>query len=432
MLTSFRVQNFKSYRDVTLALAPLTVLIGANASGKSNVIEALRLLSWIAAGNRLGSITHEVQGEGQAIRGAVEDLSSRGAARFQLACHTTHPQWDEYSIRLGRQDDNELYIAGEGLTGSWETAPLVNVVRDRRGPGDVRVAYNNFARGGKKPQVVCNNQMSVLAQLQSRALFAPHHTKSRQTIPRVASQYLAWMSNMVFLDPRPSLMRGYSFKTDRRLLSSGANLSGVLFGLCRKAPVRQRILYLVKALPEQDINAIDFIETPRNEAMVKLTETFGGGRTAYDATLLSDGTLRVLAIGATLLSAEKGSLVVVEEVDNGVHPSRAGLLLRHISEIAERRNLQMLISSHNPALVDAIPEEAVADVVFCHRDGKTGTSRLTRLADLPTYPQLAAQAPLGRLLTHGVIDRFVKEQPTPAERKRMALAWLERLQNDAD
>jgi len=166
--------------------------------------------------------------------------------------------------------------------------------------------------------------------------------------------------------------------------------------------------------------------------MVKLTETFGGGRTAYDATLLSDGTLRVLAIGATLLSAEKGSLVVVEEVDNGVHPSRAGLLLRHISEIAKRRNLRVLISSHNPALVDAIPEEAVADVVFCHRDGKTGTSRLTRLADLPTYPQLAAQAPLGRLLTHGVIDRFVKEQPTPAERKRMALAWLERLQNDAD
>jgi len=203
MLTSFRVQNFKSYPDATLALAPLTVLIGANASGKSNVIEALRLLSWIAAGNRLGSIAHEVQGEGQAIRGAVEDLSSRGAARFQLACHTTHPQWDEYSIRLGRQDDNELYIAGEGLTGSWETAPLVNVVKDRRGPGDVRVAYNNFARGGKKPQVVCNNQMSVLAQLQSRALFAPHHTKSRQTIPRVASQYLAWMSNMFFFGPAP-------------------------------------------------------------------------------------------------------------------------------------------------------------------------------------------------------------------------------------
>ena len=47
MLSSFTIQNFKSYRDATLKLAPLTVLIGANASGKSNAIEGLRLLSWI-------------------------------------------------------------------------------------------------------------------------------------------------------------------------------------------------------------------------------------------------------------------------------------------------------------------------------------------------------------------------------------------------
>ena len=48
MLSSFTIQDFKSYRKATLDLAPLTVLIGANASGKSNAIEALRLFSWIA------------------------------------------------------------------------------------------------------------------------------------------------------------------------------------------------------------------------------------------------------------------------------------------------------------------------------------------------------------------------------------------------
>ena len=106
--------------------------------------------------------------------------------------------------------------------------------------------------------------------------------------------------------------------------------------------------------------------------MVKLTETFGGSPTAYDATLLSDGTLRVLAIGAALLTARKGSLVVIEEIDNGVHPSRAGQLLKHISDIAKRRDLRVLISSHNPALLDATPDEAVGDVVFCYRDGQTG------------------------------------------------------------
>lgn len=58
MLSSFTIENFKSYREATLKLAPLTVLIGANASGKSNAIEALRLLSWIAAGNRLGALRY--------------------------------------------------------------------------------------------------------------------------------------------------------------------------------------------------------------------------------------------------------------------------------------------------------------------------------------------------------------------------------------
>ena len=45
-------------------------------------------------------------------------------------------------------------------------------------------------------------------------------------------------------------------------------------------------------------------------------ETFGGKPTAYDASLLSDGTLRVLAIAAAMLSAPEGSLVVIEQIDN--------------------------------------------------------------------------------------------------------------------
>ena len=432
MLTSFAVERFKSYKqESTLHLAPLTVLIGANASGKSNVVEALRLLSWIAHGNKLGAISHTVQGD-QAIRGTVKDLVFRRRRTFQLSCRTTHPQWNRYSVCLSRDGDDELLIADERLTGADQAMPLFQIAESREEVGDVRVAYNNFARGGRKPHVTCNNQMSLLAQLQSPALFGKHHRKSRQTIPTVASEYLAWMSNVVFLDPRPSLMRGYSFQTDDELDGSGANLSGVLYGLCRKKGRKQQILNLVKALPEQDINEIGFIETPRNEAMVTLTETFGGRRTTYDATLLSDGTLRVLAIGAALLTAPKGSLVVIEEIDNGVHPSRAGALVEHILEIAKSRDLRVLLSSHNPALLDATPDEAIGDVVFCYRDEQTGASRLTRLADIPAYPELVAQAPLGRLMTRGAIDRFVKQLPAPAVRQRKAREWLERLRNEAD
>lgn len=424
MLSSFTIKDFKSYREATLKLAPLTVLIGANASGKSNAIEALRLLSWIAQGNKLGAIRYAVQEEERAIRGTVRDLGFRSTRVFSLACRTTHRKWDHYSISLVRQrEDGELHIVDERLTGASERVPLFEVAASKETGGDVRVAYNNFARGGKKPQLTCTDQMAVLVQLQSSARFERGHRKALREIPRISRRYQHWLSSIVFLDPQPTAMRKYSFKTERMLTGNGDNLSGVLYNLCEHGSGPE-LLQFIKSLPEQDIGKIDFIETPRGEVMVKLTETFGGRDTEYDATLLSDGTLRVLAVAAAVLSAAEGSLVVIEEIDNGVHPSRAAELLRRLSRVATERDLRVLISSHNPALLDALPDDAVPNVVFCYRDPETGASRLVRLTDIPDYPGLVGQGAVGQLMTRGIIERFVKNRPGPGERKQRARDWL--------
>lgn len=133
MLSSVTIEHFKSYRKATLKLAPLTVLIGANASGKSNAIEGLRLLSWIAAGDRLGTIRHALQRGERAIRGSVNALGFRGLRAFSLSCDTTDSDWNHYSITLDVRDDDELHIAGERLTGSGfsSLAPLFEVVVGR-------------------------------------------------------------------------------------------------------------------------------------------------------------------------------------------------------------------------------------------------------------------------------------------------------------
>ena len=431
MLSSFTIEGFKSYREATLELAPLTVLIGANASGKSNAIEALRLLSWIAQGNKLGAMGFAVKEEPWAVRGTVKDLGFNNSPVFSLSCRTTHPNWDRYSITLERRDDGELHVADERLTQSGGGVPLFQIVSAQEAGGDVRVAYNNFARGGKKPQVTCIDQMAVLVQLQSSARFERGHKTAQETIPEISSQYQDWLSDILFLDPRPSLMRDYSFTTDRKLSGNGANLSGVLYNLCREPDAERELLQFIMALPEQNIREIGFIETPRGEAMVELTETFGGRDTKYDATLLSDGTLRVLAVAAAVLSAPEGSIVVIEEIDNGVHPSRAKQLLGQLSHLAGRRNLRVLISSHNPALLDALPDEAIPDVVFCYRDPETGASDLKRLMDIPDYPELIAQGPVGHLMTHGIIERFAKTHPGPEERKQRARSWLAELRQQA-
>jgi len=136
--------------------------------------------------------------------------------------------------------------------------------------------------------------------------------------------------------------------------------------------------------------------------------------------------LRV-AIAAAMLSATEGSLVVIEEIDNGIHPSRAKHLLSNIRDIAERRNLRVLLSTHNPALMDALPDAALSDVVFCFRDpeeGNKGNSRLVKLGDMYDFPSLILQGLLGQLVTTGVVDRFVKSPHTPENKKQQALEWL--------
>ena len=425
MLSSFTIENFKSYRDATLELAPLTALVGANASGKSNAIEALRLLSWIAVGNRLGSISHALQ-EDRGIRGNVGDLACRGQPDFSLSCRTATSDWNRYSITLEVRDDGDLHIKNERLTGTGITsvAPLFEVAAPSSGDlGDMWVAYNNFKPGGKKPQIECNDQTAVLCQLMTSARFYANDEKAQRVIPVETRRFHQQLSTITLLDPRPSLMRSYSFKTEQHLAESGRNLSGVLYNLCQERKTEAELLEFVRALPEQDIAEIKFIETSRGEVMVTLTETFGGNSRKYDASLLSDGTLRVLAIAAAVLSAP-GSLVVIEEIDNGVHPSRAAQLLNQVSRIAKARNLKVLISSHNPALLDALPDDAVPNVVFCYRSPEDGSSQLVRLMDLPDYPELIAQGSVGHLLSRGLIERFVKEHPGSEQRKRRAHEWL--------
>ncbi len=140
--------------------------------------------------------------------------------------------------------------------------------------------------------------------------------------------------------------------------------------------------------------------------------------------------MRVLAIAAALLSAPQGSTVVIEEVDNGVHPSRAKQLLSTMREQAKERNVRLLLSTHNPALMDALPDSSLGDVVFCYRSQDTGESLLTRLSDLDDYPGLVSQGPLGELVTNGIVDRFVKSPTTPDQKKKNAMNWLRKMQGE--
>ena len=70
-----------------MSLAPITFLIGANASGKSNALEAIRLLSWLAKGSRLDDIERNIQSGNAIARGQAIDLFGAEKQYFTLGTH---------------------------------------------------------------------------------------------------------------------------------------------------------------------------------------------------------------------------------------------------------------------------------------------------------------------------------------------------------
>lgn len=429
MLESIFIENFKSYKKQTLYLAPLTLLIGANASGKSNAIEAFRFLSWLSQGQKLSTLKQAINESEKLIRGNIQELFYLDETVFSLGSVINQKEWNTLNISITIRD-NELHICQEKITDSNQLISLYEIKQASSGySNDVQVAYNNFKRGKNKPLITCTDQITIINQLVSPALFAKQDEEPKKIIPKVTKIFTEILEDILFLDPIPTKMRTDSYP-DKKLKTDGSNLAGVLYTLLEDESNRINLLEFIQSLPEQDIKNIQCTKDKRGQVYFELEENFGKDKKLWSAELLSDGTLRVLAIAAALLSVKKGTTVVIEEIDNGIHPSRAKQLMQTLTKYAEERNLRLLLSTHNPALMDALPDSALGDVVFCYRDELEGDSRLVRLADLPNYPELLVQGTLGELVTQGILDRFVKNPVSVEEKKQKALDWLKSLQGD--
>lgn len=235
MISSISFKQFKSYRDARLPLAPLSLLIGANASGKSNAVEGIRFLSWLAEGCRLDDLMHAVQAGDQQVRGTVrnliyqaEDSADKPNDTFGFDCAA----WsgDKFQIRLQVTREG-MRVISEAITDLDERVPLYEVVsRGTQSYPVVWVRYNNFARGGKKPQISCSDQQAVFTQLDTPARFWTK--KAQERIPQVVRRFRQSLEQVLFLDPSPRAMRQYGFIVERNLKGDGSNLSSVLYNLC--------------------------------------------------------------------------------------------------------------------------------------------------------------------------------------------------------
>lgn len=402
-LTELRLPAFKSVREAVIPISPLTLIVGRNGSGKSNILDALAVLSAFGAG---GELRDALDGgrSGPVVRGGSEGCAPLGSRSFQIGCTATY-EGDEYYLDLDVQVSPIVTIRAERLWSVWSSGPRKGEPIDylRSEPpaeysSDISVRWNNGKRG-INPAITMRATQLLTAQAATRI---PATTKAGIKVHEVAAVMLSAISGIFILDPVPPLMREYVPARDNTLRRNADNLSAVLRRLLGDAEARDTLLLMTRSLSEAQVADMSSVASELGDVMVTIEEMIGGHARQVPARLMSDGTLRFLAIVAAMLDAppetdpsiDSGRVLVAEELENGLHPSQAALLIERLKRTAAERQIRTVATTHSPAILDALSGEDHRSVMVCTRDAE-GWSRVDRLTDFPDYFEVVGQASLG-------------------------------------
>ncbi|BAZ42278.1 ATPase-like protein [Calothrix sp. NIES-4101] len=418
MLKRLFLKNWKSFRYAELPLYPLTVLIGTNASGKSNLVEAFEFLKRIVDGHPI-----ETTLAGDKILPPIRGGISWAALKPE----------SEFTIKASVEGEGEQIDYLYAVT--VETKPDASILEEK-------ITCREYQRDKKTvifERDFVNSYIDSKDARENILKISTHYKNARWTLPNNDKSVLTYFKNTYVLDnvsevnhvianlekiyvlnPTPAKMRGFS-RLAKTLESDASNLAGVIAGLSsrKQDEVEHTLSEYARGLPAGNILRVwaERVGRYASDAMLYCEEEWVNGQIQeIDARSMSDGTLRFIAIVTALLTIPERSQLVLEDVDNGLHPSRTELLARMLHEIGRKREIDILVTTHNPALLDAFGADIVPSVVVVHRDIITGESRLTRLKDIESLPKLMVTGALGQLATEGAIEKSLADEKIDRQR----------------
>ena len=122
--------------------------------------------------------------------------------------------------------------------------------------------------------------------------------------------------------------------------------------------------------------------------------------------MLSDGTLRFAALAASLFQESNPHILLLEEVDNGIHPTRVRLLIELLKSRTRHGDTQIFITTHSPILLTWLSKDMYDCVFYCIRT-KTGSSQIAPVISLPHFKELINKQPFGDLFAEGWIENSI-------------------------
>lgn len=417
-LVTLHLRSFKSFKRQELPLSPLTMLIGRNASGKSNTLDALSLLALLSSNRTLTDLDRD-DPEVAGLRGGLSGCAPFNHGSIDIGA--TIDLGDETRATLDIELDPQRFeVLRERLRLSGgRNLTLIEATQHDVGSGLITAKV--YSGGSPKIFSMPANRM-VTFQATTRV---PEDAKSRKLVVDVARRVIEVLSGIFVLDPVPSGMRSYvrlGTPPDR----TGSSLSAQLHSLRSTPRLWERLVELVRSLVGANATDLTFAEgrfpnaSSPVDVMVALKEHGPDGDFLIPASTMSDGTLRYLAILATLLIAREADTpsrrsrtIVVEEIENGLFPDQASRILSLLREEATNQRVALITTTHSPALLDAVEPEDHEGIITVRRD-ENARSRLIPLIEHENYLRLVQTGRLGQEVARGTLT--ANPTPTPTLR----------------
>lgn len=367
MIKYIEIQGFRSLREIKIDMRPLSVLIGPNGSGKSNLLDAFCLLNEAAWGSL---------GEGIARRGGLDSLLFRGGDSslfFRIDFEPAGPFEEEHSTVHYKVEVRPVAsvptVWYEQVSKDQPGSPdrQLYLVQSHRGKHDVM--FRNIVSGERE-------EIKELRDLTELAIFQVKDQTSYPTPYKVLSQMSEWrFYPPIDAGPNAEIRKPQTIRSGLRVFSDCSNLVSVLHAIQQRHPgVWQDICQTLQAA-YHDFVRIGFpAEGGDGKVILRWWERPFEDKAGFSGEVLSDGTLRLLALLAILKTPDPPPLVLIEEPEIGLHPDWIKLVAELLQSAATRT--QLVVATHSPELVSKLEPEEV--VVVEKRKGETAMQRLSR------------------------------------------------------
>lgn len=402
MITELKVENFKSFGSdmKPLFLRPLNFVVGANASGKTNLLSALRFLKIcllqnveIAVGEfeGPGEVCNKIQRERNLTKPVRLHLKVDGAKVGTVRIGRDSPKRAKsfnYHVEIDvRSNEEEPQVLNEEL--SVEFADGKNQMlcyKMVRNPSQVTIEDPVFGQTPPGPIPIPQQDVSRLAA--GTSFFSPPLVLFRNFIE-------GWS----FFNIAPAIARQPCKEVpELRLGEAGEYLAAILHKLEKQNGEKGSLEQIVSGL-RGAVPGFKSVRTKSLEVEGKWTFQVVEDRIrgAINPRSVSDGTIRLLAMMVIAhWSARRSTVLAIEEPENGLHPH----LSKHIVELLRTasQTRQVLVTTHNPDFLDELEPE---EVVLC--DKEEGFTTIRHATDVAEIKSFRKHFRLGELWEQGTL-----------------------------